>query len=54
MSCQTAAVVDGTPLLLVGEGEDAHEKGLCTAASHAVVSGTVEDGKLVTTAVVFE
>ncbi len=54
VSCQTAAVVDGTPLLFVGEGEDAHEHGLCTAASHAVVSGTVEDGKLVTTAVLFE
>lgn len=54
VSCHTAAVVDGTPLLFLGEGEDAHEQGLCTAASHAVVSGTVQDGKLVTTSVVFE
>ena len=54
VSCHTAAVVDGTPLLFLGEGEDAHEQGLCTAASHAVVTGTVQDGKLVTTSVVFE
>ena len=54
VSCHTAAVVDGTPLLFVGVGEDAHEQGLCVAASHAVVSGTVEDGKLLTTAVEFE
>ena len=49
-SCATAVVVEGTPVLVKGIGEDAHEHGLCEGAREAVVSGSMDGDMLVLTA----
>lgn len=47
--CPAAAVVNGKPVLIKGVGQSAHEHGLCTKSSMAMVTGEIEDGHLVTT-----
>ena len=45
-SCQTAAMVNGKPILIEGEWADAHSLGLCGGAKQALVSAQMQDGQL--------
>jgi hypothetical protein len=47
--CITAALVEGTPMLVDGGDINAHSAGLCAGAARAIASGRVEDGRLVVT-----
>ncbi len=44
--CETAAMVNGNPVLIRGAGEGTH---ICSGSRRAVVSGAMEDGTLVAT-----
>ncbi len=53
-SCQTAVMVDGTPMLVKGIDVDLHDHGLCEDSAEAIVSGEVKGTTVMLTKLEFE